>query len=84
MVVSKRLLSRAVDRNLVRRKIREVFRQMARDLPALDLVVRPLALPTLEQSEYPQALKKTLSQKNAAWVEELQGALAKASEKCRS
>ena len=41
MVVSKRLLSRSVDRNRVRRVIRETFRLAAVSLPALDLVVRP-------------------------------------------
>jgi ribonuclease P protein component len=69
MVVSKRLLSRSVDRNRMRRKIREAFRLIAADLPALDLVVRPLALP---------------EQKNQDWREELLSALMKAAEKCRA
>lgn len=41
MIVSKRLFARAVDRNRVRRQIRETFRHLAGGLPALDLVVRP-------------------------------------------
>jgi ribonuclease P protein component len=40
MIVSKRLYSRAVDRNRIRRQIRETFRQSATSLPALDMVVR--------------------------------------------
>jgi ribonuclease P protein component len=45
LIVSSRLLPRAVDRNRMRRRIRETFRQIAASLPALDLVVRPLAIP---------------------------------------
>lgn len=41
MIVAKRHFPRAVDRNHVRRQIRETFRQLAESLPALDLVVRP-------------------------------------------
>lgn len=41
MIVSKRLFPNAVDRNRMRRRIRETFRHMAMALPALDLVVRP-------------------------------------------
>ena len=45
MIVSKRLFARAVDRNRMRRLIRETFRVSAGTLPALDLVVRPHSLP---------------------------------------
>jgi ribonuclease P protein component len=45
MVVSKRLFPLAVDRNRMRRRIRETFRYIAATLPALDMVVRPLAVP---------------------------------------
>jgi ribonuclease P protein component len=40
MVVSKRLLPRAVDRNRVKRCIRECFRLKLAELPACDFVVR--------------------------------------------
>lgn len=39
LIVGKRFLRRAVDRNRAKRMIRESFRQ-ARDLPAMDIVVR--------------------------------------------
>jgi ribonuclease P protein component len=45
MVVAKRLLARAVDRNRVKRCIRENFRQMRPELPACDFVVRLIARP---------------------------------------
>jgi ribonuclease P protein component len=69
MIVSKRLFPHAVDRNYVRRQIREAFRRMAANLPALDLVVRPLAAPVKT------ALHEELQQ-------DLLCALEKAAEKC--
>jgi ribonuclease P protein component len=45
MVVAKRLLARAVDRNRVKRCVRESFRQVLPDLPACDFVVRLIAKP---------------------------------------
>ncbi len=45
MVVSKRLLARAVDRNRVRRCVRETFRLLLPTLPACDFVVRLIARP---------------------------------------
>lgn len=45
MVVAKRQFRRAVDRNRMRRIIRETFRLQGPDLPALDVVVRVLAAP---------------------------------------
>jgi ribonuclease P protein component len=45
MIVAKRLLARAVDRNRVRRCIRESFRQVLPELPACDFVVRLLVKP---------------------------------------
>lgn len=72
MVVSKRLLSRSVDRNRMRRKIREAFRHVSQDMPGLDLVVRPLSLP-----EGGRDLK------NPEWVLALLQALMKTVEKCR-
>lgn len=45
MVISKRMLPRAVDRNRVRRCVRETFRQLLPQLPACDFVVRLIARP---------------------------------------
>lgn len=40
MVVAKRLASRAVDRNRIKRNIRESFREQSGSLPALDVIVQ--------------------------------------------
>jgi ribonuclease P protein component len=69
MIVSKRLFSRAVDRNRMRRQIREAFRRVAAGLPALDLVVRPTQAPG-ETSPREDLRQDLLS------------ALGKAAEKC--
>lgn len=69
MIVSKRLFPHAVDRNRERRRIREAFRKMAETLPALDLVVRPQAVPG-------KAIRRT--EQN----QDLLGALEKAVQKC--
>jgi len=45
MIVAKRLLARAVDRNRVKRCVRESFRQVLPELPACDFVVRLIAKP---------------------------------------
>ena len=45
MVVGKRQFKRAIDRNRMRRIIREKFRLYSPDLPAVDLVVRVHAVP---------------------------------------
>ncbi len=45
MVIPKRVLTRAVDRNRVKRCVRESFRQALPDLPACDFVVRLFAKP---------------------------------------
>jgi ribonuclease P protein component len=45
MVIGKKLLRRAVDRNRVKRCIRECFRLRRADLPACDLIVRLIARP---------------------------------------
>ncbi|WP_305074188.1 ribonuclease P protein component [Propionivibrio sp.] len=47
LVVAKRFLRRSVDRNLVRRLVREVFRKQHADLPARDLIVRLACKPSL-------------------------------------
>jgi ribonuclease P protein component len=45
MIVAKRVLARAVDRNRVKRCIRESFRLALPELPACDFVVRVLVKP---------------------------------------
>jgi ribonuclease P protein component len=45
MVVAKRQFRRAVDRNRMRRIIRETFRRHSAELPALDVVVKVQAMP---------------------------------------
>jgi ribonuclease P protein component len=45
MVIAKRLLARAVDRNRVKRCVRESFRAVLPELPACDFVVRLIAKP---------------------------------------
>lgn len=69
LVVSRRLFPHAVDRNRIRRRIREAFRQLAPQLPALDIVVRPQAVPA-----QPGAREEHRR--------DLLEALAKAAEKC--
>jgi len=69
MIVSKRLFPHAVDRNRMRRRIREAFRRMAVDLPALDMVVRP-------------NIASGKHDPRTALSEDLRGALEKAARKC--
>ncbi len=45
LVVGKKLIKSAVRRNLVKRLVREQFRQRRAELPACDLVVRLMAKP---------------------------------------
>lgn len=58
MVIAKRLLPRAVDRNRVKRCVRETFRQLRSDLPACDFVVRLIAKPVAGREA--QDLARTL------------------------
>ena len=48
LVVAKRVLPRAVDRNRVKRVLRERFRRLAKELPAVDLVAQPLSAEVLD------------------------------------
>ena len=47
LVIAKRLLRRSVDRNLLRRLIREAFRKQHSELPSCDLIVRLAVKPVL-------------------------------------
>jgi ribonuclease P protein component len=47
LVVAKRCLRRSVDRNLVKRLVREAFRIRRSELPSCDLIVRLAAKPAL-------------------------------------
>ena len=51
LVIGKKLLRRAVDRNRVKRCIRESFRLRRSDLPACDLIVRLIARPATVQGK---------------------------------
>lgn len=58
LVIGKRILPRAVDRNRIKRCARESFRQLYPELPACDFVVRLLSKPTA--GEEMQALASAL------------------------
>lgn len=67
LIVAKRILKRAVDRNRAKRIIRESFRQR-RCLPPVDVVVR-LAAPTVAQADAERlfaALEDALAKRKAA------------------
>lgn len=51
LVVGKKLLRRAVDRNRVKRCLRDVFRRQRQDLPECDLVVRLIGRPPVPGSD---------------------------------
>ncbi len=59
MVVAKRQLRRAVDRNRMRRIIRETFRLYSPELPALDVVVKVQSVPP--EGEAAEELGKLLA-----------------------
>ncbi|MHB1352320.1 MAG: ribonuclease P protein component [Thiobacillus sp.] len=69
MVVGKRLLPRAVDRNRVKRCVRESFRQVLGELPACDFVVRLIAkpLPGDEARDLPRTLLRAGKRAMAKW-----------------
>lgn len=69
MVIAKRLLARAVDRNRVKRCVRESFRQVLQELPACDFVVRLIAKPVAgeEARDLPRTFKRAGHRAMAKW-----------------
>ena len=58
MVIGKKKLRRAVDRNLMKRIIRETFRQQQTTLPALDLVVIAKPVKRIDRQRLARELTK--------------------------
>ena len=69
MVVAKKLLPRAVDRNRVKRCVRETFRLHRSELPACDFVVRLIAKPVAgdEACDLGRALKRAGQRAMIKW-----------------
>ena len=69
MVIAKRLLARAVDRNRVKRCVRERFREMLPTLPACDFVVRLIARPVAgdETRDLSRTFKRAGERAMAKW-----------------
>jgi len=69
MIIAKKLLARAVDRNRVKRCVRESFRQSLSDLPACDFVVRLIAIPAPgdEARELSRAFRRAGHRAMAKW-----------------
>lgn len=69
MIVAKRLLARAVDRNRVKRCIRECFRLVLPELPACDFLVRLIAKPVPgdEARDLSRAFKRAGQRAVAKW-----------------
>ena len=69
MVIAKRLLARAVDRNRVKRCVRESFRQVLPDLPACDFIVRLIARPEVgdEARDLSRTFKRAGHRAMAKW-----------------
>ncbi len=69
MIVAKRLLARAVDRNRVKRCVRESFRQVFAELPACDFVVRLIAKPVAgdEARDLPGTFRRAGQRAQAKW-----------------
>jgi len=69
MVIAKRLLARAVDRNRVKRCVRERFREMLPTLPACDFVVRLIAKPVAgdEARDLSRTFKRAGERAMAKW-----------------
>lgn len=69
MVVPKRLLARAIDRNRVKRCVRACFRQVRATLPACDFVVRLIAkpLPGEEARDLSRTFQRAAQRAMAQW-----------------
>lgn len=69
MIVAKRLLPRAVDRNRVKRCVREAFRGRRHNLPACDFVVRLISKPVVgkETSDLARALTRAGQRALSKW-----------------
>lgn len=69
MVIAKRILARAVDRNRVKRCVRESFRQVAAELPACDFVVRLIEkpVPGNEARDLARTFKRAGARAQAKW-----------------
>jgi len=67
LVVAKRVIRHSVDRNRVKRCIRETFRSAMNDLPAVDVVIRLAApMPDIRQAPRRESLN-ILWQRLSAW-----------------
>ena len=67
LVVAKRVLRHSVDRNRVKRCIRETFRSAMNDLPAVDVVVRLATPPPDVRQTLPHEALNTLWQRLSTW-----------------
>lgn len=69
MVIAKRLLARAVDRNRVKRCVRESFRQVLPELPSCDFVVRLIVKPVAgeEARDLSRTFKRAGHRAMAKW-----------------
>ena len=69
LIVAKRILRRAVDRNRVKRCVRESFRLVLPELPACDFVVRLLVKPTAgdEARDLMKTFKRAGQRAMAKW-----------------
>jgi ribonuclease P protein component len=75
MIVAKRLLARAVDRNRVKRCVRESFRLVLPELPACDFVVRLIAKPVPgdEARDLSRTFKRAGHRAMAKWPDAVAG-----------
>ena len=69
MVIAKRVLPRAVDRNRIKRCIRETFRLQRQHLPGCDFVVRLLSKPEAghETRDLARTLKRAAQRATNKW-----------------